>query len=183
MDSARRYRCHCSILAPALAFPFMSDVVSTVSVSRAVNAPAGTRVDARFGCHPHGQVVAQTTAAEWLRGATRSRPGAKFHGSNRNGNKSWKSVATVIDAVPGRTPRPREGDGPRRRRVALHVRADSRRVRRDRDLDRPAGCPLEGDEPQGHRRRRPRPNTTETGWSRRSNNRGRRRIDASGTLT
>ncbi len=38
----------------------------------------------------------------WIKGATGPVPGAAFRGSNRNGSKSWKTVAKVVDAEPGR---------------------------------------------------------------------------------
>jgi hypothetical protein len=38
----------------------------------------------------------------WLGGATGPKPGAKFRGTNRNSKKEWKTVATVVDAEPGR---------------------------------------------------------------------------------
>jgi uncharacterized protein YndB with AHSA1/START domain len=44
----------------------------------------------------------ETVAATWLDGASTPAAGAKFRGTNRNGNKSWKTVATITEAVPGR---------------------------------------------------------------------------------
>ena len=38
----------------------------------------------------------------WIKGATGPAPGAAFRGSNRHGGKSWKTVARVVDAEPGR---------------------------------------------------------------------------------
>jgi len=49
-----------------------------------------------------GEWSPETTAAEWLGDASGPAAGAKFRGTNRNGSKSWKSVATVVDATPGR---------------------------------------------------------------------------------
>jgi hypothetical protein len=80
----------------------MSDAVSTVSVTRAVNAPAEHAWALVSDVTRMGEWSPETTSAEWLGGATGPAEGAKFRGSNRNGKKSWKSVATVVDAVPGR---------------------------------------------------------------------------------
>jgi uncharacterized protein YndB with AHSA1/START domain len=79
----------------------MSDAVSTVSVTRAVSAPAEHVWALVSDVTRMGEWSPETTAAEWLRGATGPAPAAKFRGSNRNGDKNWKSVATIVDAVPG----------------------------------------------------------------------------------
>jgi uncharacterized protein YndB with AHSA1/START domain len=44
----------------------------------------------------------ETVGCEWLGGARGPAVGAKFRGRNRNGKKSWSSVATVVDAEPGK---------------------------------------------------------------------------------
>jgi Polyketide cyclase / dehydrase and lipid transport len=80
----------------------MSDDVSTVSVTRAVNAPAEHAWALVSDVTRMGEWSPETTSAEWVGGATGPAKGAKFRGSNRNGKKSWKSVATIIDAEPGR---------------------------------------------------------------------------------
>ena len=38
----------------------------------------------------------------WMGGATGPAPGAKFRGVNRSATRSWKTVAKVVDADPGR---------------------------------------------------------------------------------
>jgi uncharacterized protein YndB with AHSA1/START domain len=48
-----------------------------------------------------GEWSPETERGEWIRGASGPAPGAKFKGSNRNGTKSWDTVATVVDAEPG----------------------------------------------------------------------------------
>jgi Polyketide cyclase / dehydrase and lipid transport len=80
----------------------MADAESTVSVTRAVNAPAEHAWALVSDVTRMGEWSPETTAAEWLGGATGPAHGAKFRGSNRNGAKSWKSVATIVDATPGR---------------------------------------------------------------------------------
>jgi Polyketide cyclase / dehydrase and lipid transport len=80
----------------------MPDVVSTVSVTHAINAPADHAWALVSDVTRMGEWSPETTSAEWLGGATGPAEGAKFRGTNRNGKKNWKSVATVVDAVPGR---------------------------------------------------------------------------------
>jgi hypothetical protein len=80
----------------------MPDAVTTVSVSQAVNAPADHAWALVSDVTRMGEWSPETTSAEWLGGARGPAPGAKFRGTNRNGKKSWKSVATIIDAEPGR---------------------------------------------------------------------------------
>ena len=43
-----------------------------------------------------GEWSPENEGGEWLQ------PGATFRGHNRNGTKSWTTVATVVDAEPGR---------------------------------------------------------------------------------
>lgn len=49
-----------------------------------------------------GEWSPENVGGEWMGGATGPEPGAKFRGANVNGKKEWKSVATVVDADPGR---------------------------------------------------------------------------------
>ena len=49
-----------------------------------------------------GEWSPENEGGKWLGDAAVARPGARFRGQNRNGRKSWKSVATVTDADPGR---------------------------------------------------------------------------------
>jgi uncharacterized protein YndB with AHSA1/START domain len=49
-----------------------------------------------------GEWSPETESAAWHGNATGPAPGAKFRGVNRNGKKKWNTVATVVDADPGR---------------------------------------------------------------------------------
>jgi uncharacterized protein YndB with AHSA1/START domain len=80
----------------------MPDAVSTVSVTRAVNAPAEHAWALVSDITRMGEWSPETTSAEWLGGATGPAKGAKFRGTNQHGKKSWKSVATVVECDPGR---------------------------------------------------------------------------------
>jgi hypothetical protein len=80
----------------------MPEDVSTVSVSRDVNAPAEYAWALVSDVTRMGEWSPETTSAEWLGGVSSPAPGAKFRGTNQNGKKSWKSVATVVDSEPGR---------------------------------------------------------------------------------
>ena len=50
-----------------------------------------------------GEWSPETEACTWIKGATGPEVGARFKGSNRNGSKSWSTVAKVVEAAPGRT--------------------------------------------------------------------------------
>ena len=81
----------------------MSDAASTMSVTRTIDAPAEHAWSLISDVTRMGEWSPETTSAEWLSGATAPAQGAKFRGTNSNGKKSWKSVATIVDAQPGRT--------------------------------------------------------------------------------
>lgn len=49
-----------------------------------------------------GEWSPENEGGEWLDGATAPAPGVKFKGSNRHGSKSWDTIATIVDAEPGR---------------------------------------------------------------------------------
>jgi hypothetical protein len=49
-----------------------------------------------------GEWSPENQGGEWLGGATGPQPGAKFKAKNRVGKRSWSTVATVVDAEPGR---------------------------------------------------------------------------------
>ncbi len=49
-----------------------------------------------------GEWSPENEGGDWLDGVAAAQPGARFRGRNRNGTKSWKSLATVLDAYPGR---------------------------------------------------------------------------------
>lgn len=73
-----------------------------VSVSREIAAPAERLWAMVSDVTRMGEWSPETESGEWLRGATGPKPGATFRGTNRNGKKKWKTVATVVDAEPGR---------------------------------------------------------------------------------
>jgi uncharacterized protein YndB with AHSA1/START domain len=78
------------------------DVTEPVSVSVDIAAPPD-RVWAMIADVTRmGEWSPETESGAWLRGATGPAPGAKFKGTNRNGAKKWDTVATVVDADPGR---------------------------------------------------------------------------------
>jgi uncharacterized protein YndB with AHSA1/START domain len=73
-----------------------------VSVTREIAAPADTVWAMIAELSRMGEWSPENAGGTWIRGATGPVPGAKFRGSNRHGNKEWKSVATVVEAAPGR---------------------------------------------------------------------------------
>jgi uncharacterized protein YndB with AHSA1/START domain len=73
-----------------------------LSVTREIHAPAEQVWAMVSDVTRMGEWSPETEGAEWLGDASGPAPGAKFRGSNRNGKKQWKTVATVVDAEPGR---------------------------------------------------------------------------------
>lgn len=73
-----------------------------VSVNREIAAPADQVWAMVSDVTRMGEWSPETEGATWLGGATGPEPGAKFRGTNRNGNKKWKTVSTIVDAEPGR---------------------------------------------------------------------------------
>jgi uncharacterized protein YndB with AHSA1/START domain len=73
-----------------------------VSVSREIAAPAEQVWAMVSDVTRMGEWSPENEGAEWMGGATGPHAGAKFRGSNRNGKKKWKSVATIVTAEPGR---------------------------------------------------------------------------------
>ena len=77
----------------------MSD---NVTVPREINAPA-ERVWKMVSDLPRmGEWSPENEGGVWLKGADGPVAGAKFRGANRHGKRSWKTIATIIDAEPGR---------------------------------------------------------------------------------
>src|SRR6185369_11454804 len=80
--------------------PVMTD---TVSVERVIAAPADAVwaivADVTRMC----EFSPENTACEWIGSKQEPVVGAKFRGTNQNGKKKWKTVATVVDAQPGRS--------------------------------------------------------------------------------
>jgi uncharacterized protein YndB with AHSA1/START domain len=74
-----------------------------VSVSREIAAPAEAVWAMVADVTRMGEWSPENESATWLRGATGAEPGAKFKGTNRNGKRRWNTVATVVDAEPGRS--------------------------------------------------------------------------------
>jgi len=73
-----------------------------VSVTREIGAPA-ERVWAMVADVTRmGEWSPENQGGEWQGGATGPAPGASFVGKNVNGKKQWATVATVVDADPGR---------------------------------------------------------------------------------
>jgi uncharacterized protein YndB with AHSA1/START domain len=73
-----------------------------VSVTKDIAAPAEAVWAMVSDVTRMGEWSPENEGGEWLRGATGPQPGATFRGTNRNGKKQWKTVATVVDAEPGR---------------------------------------------------------------------------------
>ncbi|HSJ91070.1 MAG TPA: SRPBCC family protein [Ilumatobacter sp.] len=73
-----------------------------VSVNRDVAASADVVWEMVSDLPRMGEWSPENEGGAWIKGATGPAPGAAFRGSNRHGGKSWKSIATVVDAYPGR---------------------------------------------------------------------------------
>jgi uncharacterized protein YndB with AHSA1/START domain len=76
--------------------------MADVSISREIQAPAD-KVWSMISDLPNMDAFSsENDGGTWLGGATAAAPGVKFRGFNSHGSKSWKTVATVVDAVPGK---------------------------------------------------------------------------------
>ncbi len=73
-----------------------------VTVSRDINAPADQVWAMVSDVTRMGEWSPEAVGATWLKGASGPAPGAKFKGSNQNGKKKWNTIATVVDAEPGK---------------------------------------------------------------------------------
>ncbi len=73
-----------------------------VSVSRDIAAPAEKVWQLVSDLPRMGEWSNENVGGKWLKGATGPAAGARFRGANRNGVRRWSTVATVIDADPGR---------------------------------------------------------------------------------
>ena len=73
-----------------------------VSVSLDIDAPAEQVWAMVSDVTRMGEWSPEAESATWLGGATGPQPGSKFRGTNRNGKKKWDTVATIVDAEPGR---------------------------------------------------------------------------------
>ena len=74
-----------------------------VSVTREIGAPAEQVWAMVSDVTRMGQWSPETEGCEWRGGATGPKPGATFRGTNRSGKRTWKTMATVVDAEPGRS--------------------------------------------------------------------------------
>jgi uncharacterized protein YndB with AHSA1/START domain len=73
-----------------------------VSVSREIAASPDQLYEMVSDVTRMGEWSPENEGGTWLGGATAASPGAKFRATNRVGKRSWKTVATVVDADPGR---------------------------------------------------------------------------------
>jgi uncharacterized protein YndB with AHSA1/START domain len=74
-----------------------------VRVTREIAAPAEQVWALISDVTRMGEWSPENEGGRWVGGATRARPGAKFRGVNRNDKRKWSTLATVIDAEPGRS--------------------------------------------------------------------------------
>jgi uncharacterized protein YndB with AHSA1/START domain len=80
-------------------FPRMTE---QVNVTREIGAPPEQVWAMVSDVTRMGEWSPEASEGEWLSGATGPQPGAKFRSTNRVGKRKWKTVATVVDADPGR---------------------------------------------------------------------------------
>jgi uncharacterized protein YndB with AHSA1/START domain len=73
-----------------------------VSVTREIDAPAEQVWEMVADVTRMGEWSPENQGGIWLGGATGAQPGARFRGTNRLGKRSWKTVATITAAEPGR---------------------------------------------------------------------------------
>ncbi|HWS44982.1 MAG TPA: SRPBCC family protein [Acidimicrobiia bacterium] len=73
-----------------------------IDVSRDIAAPAEHVWAMVSDITRMGEWSPENEGGTWLGGATRAEAGAKFRGTNRNGKRTWTTVATVVDAEPGK---------------------------------------------------------------------------------
>jgi uncharacterized protein YndB with AHSA1/START domain len=80
----------------------MRRVTDQVNVTREIEAPADQLWAMVSDVTRMGEWSPENEGGTWLGSATGPKPGAKFRGANRNGKRTWKTVATVVDSDPGR---------------------------------------------------------------------------------
>ncbi len=73
-----------------------------VAVSKDIAAPAELVWAMVSDVTRMGEWSPETKIGEWVSGATGPTVGARFKGVNANGDKSWTTDATVVDADPGK---------------------------------------------------------------------------------
>ena len=79
-------------------------MTADVTVSREIATPAEQVWTMVADLTRMGEWSPENQGGTWLKGADGPAPGVKFRGVNRNGTKTWKAVATIVDAEPGRRP-------------------------------------------------------------------------------
>jgi len=73
-----------------------------VRVTREIGASAETLWTMVSDVTRMGEWSPENEGGEWLDDVRAVRPGAKFRAKNRLGKKAWSTVATVVNAEPGR---------------------------------------------------------------------------------
>jgi uncharacterized protein YndB with AHSA1/START domain len=73
-----------------------------VSVTKDIAASAETLWAMVSDVTRMGEWSPENEGGEWLGNATGPQTGATFRGTNRNGKRKWQTVATILDAEPGR---------------------------------------------------------------------------------
>jgi uncharacterized protein YndB with AHSA1/START domain len=71
-----------------------------IEVSREIAASASTVFAALTDITRMGEWSPETYRAEWNDGFDHAAVGAEFTGHNRNGDKEWSIVATIVELVP-----------------------------------------------------------------------------------
>ena len=74
-----------------------------LNVSREIAAPAERVYAMVSDITRMGEWSPENQGGEWLGSATSAAKGARFRSTNSANDKSWKTVATVVDADPGRS--------------------------------------------------------------------------------
>lgn len=72
-----------------------------VEVELVIDAPAAELYDMVSDVTRMGEWSPETTACQWVGGATGPEVGARFRGANENGSKRWSITSVVVIAEPG----------------------------------------------------------------------------------
>ena len=83
---------------PNVSFAVMPE---PVSVTVHIDAPADRVYELVSDLPRMGEWSPENVGGHWMGGATGPAPGIKFRGKNRNGNRRWTTLCTVIEARPG----------------------------------------------------------------------------------
>jgi uncharacterized protein YndB with AHSA1/START domain len=73
-----------------------------VSVTREIGAPSEELYAMVSALERMGEWSPENEGGTWVDGVAVAQSGARFKGRNRNGKKSWTTIATVVEAEPGR---------------------------------------------------------------------------------